>query len=77
MMPATNARVISPSVLCDVSRHIFADDVSTASETFMLLHIHRSLTDDINLLDVANDFIAGHDHRKHVFDTEFKPAYLL
>ena len=42
----------------------------------MLLHIHKNLTDDLNPVDVANDFIAGHDHRKQVFGTEFKPADL-
>ena len=28
----------------------------------------------LNLVDVANDFIAGNDHRKHIFGTEFKPS---
>ena len=37
----------------------------------MLLHIHKYLTDDLNLVDVAKDFIAG---RKQVFGNEFKPV---
>ena len=30
----------------------------------MLLHIHKDLTDSLQLVDVANDFIAGNDHQK-------------
>jgi len=40
----------------------------------ILLHVHKSLTDGLNLVDIANDFIAGNDHRKNIFGTEFKPS---
>ena len=42
-----------------------------------LLHIHKNRTESLNLVDVANDFIAGNDHRKHVFGTEFKLSDLI
>ena len=78
VIPATNAE--SERTFSTV-RRIKTYLRSTMSQQrlnhLMLLHIHKSLTDDLNLVDVANDFIAGHDHRKHVFGTEFKPAYLL
>ena len=32
----------------------------------------QSRTDVLSLVDVANNFICGHDHRKHVFGNEFK-----
>ena len=38
----------------------------------MLLHVHKSCADDLDLIDVANDFIDGSDHRKHFFGSEFK-----
>ena len=42
----------------------------------MLLHVHKSHTDHLNLVDVANDFISGSEHRKNVFGTEFKDSDL-
>ena len=42
-----------------------------------LLHIHKNRTESLNLVDVANDLIAGNDHRKHVFGTEFKQSDLI
>ena len=35
----------------------------------MLLHIHKERTDSLSLIDVANDFIQGSDHRHTVFGT--------
>ena len=47
------------------------------TDHLMLLHVHKSHTDSLNLVDVANDFIAGNDHRKNMFGTEFKPSDLI
>ena len=41
---------------------------------FMHLHVHKDHTDGLNLVDVANDLIAGNNYRKHVFGTNFKPS---
>ena len=40
----------------------------------MLLHVHKNDTDKLDLIDVANDFIDGSEHRKHFFGTEFKQS---
>ena len=78
MMPATNAESeISFSAVRRIKTYLRSTMSQQRLNHLMLLHIHKSLTDDFNLVDVANDFIAGHDHRKHVFGTEFKPTDLL
>ncbi len=33
----------------------------------MTLHIHRGLTDDLSLIESANRFIHGSDHREQIF----------
>ena len=40
----------------------------------MVLHVHKSHTDDLDLVAVANDFIDGSDHRKSFFGSEFKQS---
>ena len=37
------------------------------SNNCFLLHIHKVLTDTINLVDVAKEFILANDERKHYF----------
>ena len=41
---------------------------------FMLLHVHKRYTDDLNVVNVANDFIANNEHRKQYLGPEFKPS---
>ena len=38
----------------------------------MLLHIHKSITDKLDMIEVANNFIYSHEHRKNFFGTEFR-----
>ena len=33
----------------------------------LLLHIHKELTDDLNLTDITDEFIIKHDERKKYF----------
>ena len=40
----------------------------------MILHVHKSHIDNLNLVVVANDFIDGSDHRKKFFGSEFKQS---
>ena len=40
----------------------------------MLLHVHKSRAYDLDLIDVANDFIDVSYHRKHFFSSEFKQS---
>lgn len=35
----------------------------------MVLHVHKELTDKLNLVDVANDFVQGSEHRLSFFGT--------
>ena len=50
-------------------RHIKTYLHSTMSKQrlnhLMLLDVHKSHTDDLDLIDIVNDFIDGSDHRKH------------
>ena len=32
----------------------------------MLLHVHETQTDSLSIVDVADNFISGHDHRNLV-----------
>ena len=74
VMPATNAESErSFSAVRRIKTYLRSTMSQQRLNHLMLLHIHKKLTDDLNLVDVANDFIAGHDHRKQVFGTEFKP----
>ena len=74
-MPATNAE--SERTFSTV-RHIKTYSRSTMAQQrlnhLMLLHIHKSYTDDLNIVNVANDFIADNEHRKQYFGPEFKPS---
>ena len=42
----------------------------------MVLHVHSNHTDKLNLVDVANEFIADNEHRRQVFGNEFKETDL-
>ena len=33
----------------------------------MILHVHKELTDNLNLIDVANEFVTSNESRLHVF----------
>ena len=78
VMPATNAT--SERAFSSV-RRIKTYLRSTMSQQrlnhLMLLHVHKSSTDQLSLVDVANDFIAGNEHRQHVFGRKFSPSDLL
>ena len=77
VMPATNAESErSFSALRRIKTYLRSTMSQQRLNHLMLLHIHKSHTDSLNLVDVANDFIAGNDHRKHVFGNEFKASDL-
>ena len=42
----------------------------------VLFYVHRYSADNINLVNVANNFICGNDHRKQIFGTNFKMSDL-
>ena len=77
-MPATNAgSKRSFSAVRRIKMYLRSTMTQQRLNHLMLLHAHKSHTDSLNLVDVANDFIAGNDHRKHMFGTEFKPSELI
>ena len=77
VMPATNAESErSFSAVRRIKTYLRSTMSQQRLNHLMLLHIHKSQTDSLSLVDVANDFIAGNDHRKHVFGTEFKESDL-
>ena len=78
VMPATNAgSERSFSAVRRIKTYLRSTMTQQRLNHLMLLHVHKSHTDSLNLVDVANDFNAGNDHRKHMFGTEFKPSDLI
>ena len=78
VMPATNAASEqSFSSLRKVKSYLRSTMAQSRLNSIMLLHVHKDLTDQINLVDVANDFVDNKlDHRSTVFgqfmELEFK-----
>jgi len=56
-------------VLSSVSRHIYAQRCLPCLIHLMLLHVHKDRIDGLKLVDIANNFSACNDHRKHVLGT--------
>ena len=77
VIPATNAESErSFSAVWHIKTYLHATMSQQRLNHLMLLHVHKSQTDSLSLVDVANSFISGHDHRKKLFGTEFKPSDL-
>ncbi len=73
VMPATNAgSERSFSAVRRTKTYLRSTMSQQRLNHLMLLHVHKSHTDSLSLVDVAKDFIAGNDHRKHVFGTEYE-----
>lgn len=68
VMPATNAvSERSFSALRRVKSYLRSTMTQSRLNDLLVLHIHRDLTDKLNLIDVANEFIFGHEHRQQIF----------
>lgn len=68
VMPATNASSErSFSALRRVKSYLRATMTQTRLNNAMVLHIHRSITDELSLIDIANDFIRESTHRESLF----------
>ena len=75
VMPATNAESErSFSAVRRIKTYLRSTMSQQRLNHLMLLHVHKSYTDDLSLVDIANDFIADNEHRKHFFGPEFKPS---
>ena len=68
VMPATNASSErSFSAMRRVKSYLRSTMKQERLNHLMLLHVHKELTDTLNLADVANDFVSSCDNRLRVF----------
>ena len=75
VMPATNAQSErSFSAVRRIKTYLRSTMTQQRLNNLMVLHVHKSHTDDLDLVAVANDFIDGSDHRKSFFGSEFKQS---
>lgn len=67
-MPATNAASErSFSTLRRIKTYLRSTMSQERLNHLMILHIHRELTDKLDLIETANTFISGHEHRLSIF----------
>ena len=65
-MPATNARSErSFSAVWRLKTYLHSSMTQQRLNHFMLLHIHKCHTNNLDLVDVANDFMDGNEDRKN------------
>ncbi len=77
-MPATNAQSErSFSALRRIKSYLRTTMSQQRLNHLIILHVHHSETANLDLVQVANDFIDGNDHRKKLFGIEFKQTDLL
>ena len=68
VMPATNATSErSFSALKRVKTYLRASMKQQRLNNLMLLHAHKELTDKLDLVACANDFVSANEHRLQVF----------
>jgi len=68
VMPASNATSeCSFSALRRFKTYLCCTMCQERLNNLMLLHIHKELTDDLDLKDVATEFISGSERRLNIF----------
>lgn len=68
VMPATNAvSERSFSAMRRLFTYLRTNMGSNRLNNTMVLHVHKERLDQLSLIDVANEFVYGSDHRKTVF----------
>ena len=68
MMPATDAlSERSFSSLCRVKSYLRSTMTQARLNHAMVLRVHRDLTDNLSLAEVANDFVSKSKHRRTQF----------
>lgn len=78
VMPATNAgSEMSFSAVRRIKSYLRSTMSQQRLNHLMLLHVHKDRTDGLDLVDVANDFLFGSEHRKNLFGMLFNPYDLL
>ena len=70
VMPATNATSErSFSCLRRVKSYLRSTMTQTRLNNVMVLHVYKDLTDELNLIDIGNEFVKGSAHREIVLGT--------
>ena len=70
VMPATNAiSERSFSTLRKVKTYLCATMSQVRLNNVMTLHIHKDLTDRLDLCEIGNEFVAASNHRQHTLGT--------
>lgn len=78
VMPATNAvSERSFSVLRRVISYLWSTMTQQRFNHLMVLHIHKDLTDELDIVTLANEFVALHEHRSSIFGTFTEADYKL
>ena len=72
VMPATNAESERSFSAVRIKSYLRSTMSQQRLNHLMVLHVHSDHTDKLNLVDVANEFIADNEHRRHVFGNGFK-----
>jgi len=69
-MPATNAvSEQSFSALRRIKMYLRSTMTQTRLNSILMVHTHPDITDQLNLIDVGNDFVRGSEHRQSLFGT--------
>ena len=68
VLPATNASSErSFSALRRVKTYLRGTMKQSRLNHLMLLHVHKDLSDDLDLTACANDFVSANEHRFNIF----------
>ncbi len=69
IMPATNASSErSFSALRRVKNYLSPMGQERLNH-LMILHVHKDITDNLNMISVANEFVSDSEHRMQIFGT--------
>ena len=67
-MPASNAvSERSFSSLCQLKSYLRSTMTQERLNNILVLHVHNDLTDNLNLTEVANEFVMGSEFRLTLF----------
>ena len=67
VMPATNATSERSSALKRVKTYLRSSMTQSRFNHLMILHVHKEMTDPLDLIHRANDFVGSSKHRLGVF----------
>ncbi len=69
-MPATNASSEhSFTALRRIQNYLRNTMGQERLNHLMILHVHRDITDNLDMISVANEFVSDSEHRMQIFGT--------